>query len=278
MFLVYLRRGLPLQPCVSLLNDRIYLLMKIMRPRRRPVPFSWSDLLRRRVVFSLTGRCLPWLAGVSLFCLGGGFFFSLLEDLHGVSQLGVLNLPAAWLATLLLLVIGFWSALGLILGRSIPLMLAQALVPTGGLFTFLALWSGALWARAVYGVWWVANPQQVAELLLFGVYLIMLFPPVLFADPLRADRLVAVLAILGVSLVPMVFFAMEWWMLFSGEAAGHALITSPNLIPAMVLVGVGFWCYATYVGLVRLRCMIKERQFGLAGFVFRTDALIDKVK
>lgn len=223
---------------------------------------EWADLLAPRVAFSLSGKVLPWAAGSAAILIFFGFFLSVVQGLHDVSQLGMLHLPAVWLATLLMLVIAFWAAIGLLLGRSVPLLLAQALAPTGGMFTFLALWSGALWARAVHGVWWMPDPRQVAELVLFAVYIGMVSIPSVVVDVRRADRWVAMLALASVSFVPMLFFGLEWWTATDEQLS---LQMDSQLLPSMVLVASGLWSYATYVGLVRLRCLIKERELGLVG-------------
>lgn len=226
---------------------------------------EWSDLLESRVAFSVSGRILPWVARGATILISLGFLLSIVQGLHGVSQLGMLHLPAVWLATLLMLVTAFWSGTGLILGRSVPLLLAQALVPTGGMFTFLALWSGALWARAIHGVWWMPDSRQVAELVLFGAYIAMVSIPSVVVDVRRADRWVAILALVSASLIPMLYFALEWWTAKDENPPGLSLQMDPQLLPAMLLVASGLWLYATYVGLVRLRCLIKERELGLVG-------------
>jgi heme exporter protein C len=226
---------------------------------------AWPDLLEPRVAFSLSGMALPWVASGAVTLIALGFLLSIGQGLHGVSQLGMLHLPAVWLATLLMLVIVFWSAVGLLLGRSLPLLLAQALVPTAGMFTFLALWSGALWARAVHGVWWQPDARQLAEVALFAAYIAMVSIPSLLVDPERADRAVALVAMGCCTLIPMLFFALDWWTLATQHSASLPLQLDPQLLPAMLLVAGGLWFYATYVGLVRLRCLVKERELGLVG-------------
>ena len=235
------------------------------RTRKPPLlsEYSSSDPLWPRVAFLMSGKALNWVASGAVILILLGFSLSIIQGLHGVSQLGMLHLPAVWLATLLMLVIAFWAGIGLMLGRSVPLILAQSLVPTGGMFAFLALWSGALWARAVHGVWLMPDARQAGELVLFVSYIALVSIPSLVADPRRADRYVAVLALASAIVIPILFFSFDWLFAAGALSGGLSLMMDPQLLPAMLLVAGGLWLYATYVGLVRLRCLISERKLGL---------------
>lgn len=222
-------------------------------------------MLQPQPVFLFSGRTLPWFAVGAFVFIGTGFTLSLIHGMHGVSQLGMLYLPSAWLATFLMLTMAFWSAFGLISGQSMPFLFAQAVAPTGCMFTFLAIWSGAMWERAIFGVWWITDAHLIAELLLFVIYLAIVAMPSLITDARRSDHLIAKLALLGVSLVPILFFVLEWSPALSGAESEKHLQVDPQLVPAMILVAIGLWLYATCVGLMRLRCLIKEREFGLIG-------------
>ena len=73
---------------------------------------------------------------------------------------------------LLYLVMAFWAG-----DRAGPSrhgcasMVARAIAPTGAMFTFLALWSGALWGKPTWGTWWVWDARLTSELILLFLYL-----------------------------------------------------------------------------------------------------------
>jgi heme exporter protein C len=232
-------------------------------PRLGAVLPTWSDLVDPQRVYDFAGRILPWPARFAVAFLALGFTLSLVLGMHGVAQLGMLHLPAIWLSVLLMVVVVFWSLVGLALGQPLPFLMAQAVAPTGGMFTFLALWSGALWARAVEGMWWIGDARQVAEVALFALNLLILALPTLVTGERKTDRTVCVVAVAGSTLVAVLFFLVDGWQRF-GAAAVPGLLADPRLLWPMVLVGVGLWFYATYVALMRLRCLIKEREFGLS--------------
>ena len=90
-------------------------------------------------------------------------------------------------------------------------MFARAIAPTGAMFTFLALWTGALWGRPTWGTWWVWDARLTSELILLFLYLGYLALVEAIDDPRRADRAGALLAIVGSVNVPIIYFSVKWW-------------------------------------------------------------------
>src|SRR6267142_895705 len=66
-----------------------------------------------------------------------------------------IHVPAAWMSMFIYVVMAFWAALGLAFNTRLSAMMARALAPTGALFTFIALWTGSLWGKPMWGAWWV---------------------------------------------------------------------------------------------------------------------------
>ena len=229
----------------------------------RTLSDRWVDqALDSRSAYLFAGRVLPWLGWGAVLLLAAGFYASLVMGRPGVSILAMLHPPAVWMGTLLLMVMAFWAVIGLLLNRATPFLLAQAVMPTGTMFTALAIWSGALWMRALTGTWWVGGFRQWAEIMMMLVYLLTLGLPVFFPERKRVERALLLAGIVGCGVVMVLYFALAG---LQGGQVMHALAwrSDPGLAVPMILVASGFWCYATYVGLVRLRCLIKEREFGL---------------
>lgn len=235
--------------------------------------FDIEEWLSPRAIFSLSGMLLPWLVGIGVVLSLSGLLIGLVDvstpAATPVAKIGLIYVPAAWLATLLLLSAAFWALLGLVSERPLCFMMTQALAPTGGMFAFLALWSGALWNKGAHGVWWVGDAREIAELFLLGIYLAIVAVPAVIEDVRRADRWAAVVALFGASQVPFAFFLVEWLASISGghDVVRHAVIYGGPGTAAMVMVAIGLWFHATLVGLLRLRCMIRERDAGLRRLV-----------
>lgn len=205
-----------------------------------------------------------WFAGAAASLLVLGFILGLAEGGAGAVQLAMLNFPAAWLSTLLLLVLAFWAVLGLVLRSTFAFMMVEALAPSGGMFSFLTLWSGALWARAVTDAWWIASPQQVAEIVSLVVFCAVVALPSVLGAADAARRVGARIALLGVGVAPAAFFAMEWWHGLAGTSRQIRFSVDPAMLPSIAIVACGFWCYVLWVSMVRLRCIADERKRELA--------------
>lgn len=219
-----------------------------------------------QAAYVVLGRMLPWAAGGSLAFLAIGI--NLIANLPpeqlsgGVGMITLLQVPVAWLGTLLCLSMAFWAAVGLALERPLALMLAQATAPTGGMFAFLALVSGGLVSKALGGTWWSGGDREWAELFQLFWFLVVLAIPFLTRQVARADRIAGVVSVAGLFNVGIVFFG-GLWMVRSPETAAllrrtEAMGDAPALL-ALACIAAGLWFYATVVVLMRFRCVILQR-------------------
>ncbi len=174
-----------------------------------------------------------------------------------------IHVPAAWMSMFIYLVMAFWAALGLAFNTRLSGMMASALAPTGALFTFIALWTGALWGRPTWGAYWVWDARLTSELILLFLYLGFMALQAAIDDPRRADRAGALLAIVGVVNIPIIYYSVQWWNTLH-QGASVSLTRAPSMAAAMltgmVLMALAFWAYSIAAALVRVRCIILERQ------------------
>ena len=82
-----------------------------------------------------------------------------------------IHVPAAWMSMFIYMVMAFWCAVSLTMNTRLAAMMAQALAPTGALFTFIALWTGALWGKPTWGTYWAWDARMTSELILLFLYL-----------------------------------------------------------------------------------------------------------
>ena len=174
-----------------------------------------------------------------------------------------IHVPAAWMSMFLYVVMAFWAALGLAFNTRLSGMMASALAPTGALFTFIALWTGALWGRPTWGAYWVWDARLTSELILLFLYLGFMALQAAIDDPRRADRAGAVLAIVGVVNIPIIYYSVQWWNTLH-QGASVSLTRAPSMaatmLTGMVLMALAFWAYSIAAAMVRVRCMILERR------------------
>ena len=142
-------------------------------------------------------------------------------------------------------------------------MMAQALAPTGALFAFLALWTGAFWGRPTWGTYWVWDARLTSTLVLLFLYLGLIALRASIDDPRRADRACALLALVGVVNVPIIYFSVRWWNTLH-QGATISMTTAPKMaqtmLTAMLLMTFAAWAYAIAAALHRVRSIIIERE------------------
>jgi heme exporter protein C len=151
------------------------------------------------------------------------------------------HVPAAWLGMMGYMVIAV-SSFGLLVFRH-PLadVSAKAATPIGAAFTLLALITGSLWGKPMWGTYWVWDARLTSVLLLFFLYLgLITLRSALEEDTALASKLAAVLGLVGVIILPVIKFSVDWWntlhqpasVLLIGGSAVHSSILIPLLVMA----------------------------------------------
>ena len=161
------------------------------------------------------------------------------------------------------LVMAAWAGIGLALNAKLSAMMAQALAPTGALFTVIALVTGALWGKPMWGAWWVWDARLTSELILLFLYIGFIALQAAIDDPRRADRAGALLALVGAINVPIIYFSVRWWNTLH-QGASVSVTAAPKManimLTGMLLMTLACWMYAIAVTLSRLRSIILERE------------------
>jgi heme exporter protein C len=230
--------------------------------------FSWFLFSSPQSFYPLAGALQPWFAvSAFLLCAAGlyiGFFVAPTDAQQGESyRIIFIHVPAAWMSMFLYLVMGFWSGVGLVLNTRLSSMVATALAPTGALFTFIALWTGALWGKPTWGTWWVWDARLTSELILLFLYIGFMALQAAIDDPRRADKAGAVLALVGVINIPIIYFSVQWWSTLH-QGASVSMKSAPTMaatmLVGMLVMALGFWMYSIAAVLARVRCVILERE------------------
>jgi len=218
--------------------------------------------------FPLAGRMMPFFSvAAALLAIAGsvvGFLVAPTDFQQGDAyRIIFLHVPAAWMSMFLYLVMAFWSAVGLVFNTRLSSMMATALAPTGAMFTFIALWTGALWGKPTWGAWWVWDARLTSELLLLFLYIGFMALQSAIDDPRRADRAGALLALVGVVNVPVIYFSVQWWnTLHQGSSISMTKAPSmaATMLLGMLLMALAAWAYSIAVALARVRCIMLERE------------------
>ncbi len=208
---------------------------------------TWTQKLANPTQFmAFSQRLMPWLAGAAAIllalALGLAFFGSPPDYQQGHTvKIMYIHVPAAWLAMAGYLLIAV-SSFGLLVFRH-PLadVSAKAAAPIGAAFTFLALVTGSLWGKPMWGAYWVWDARLTSVLILFFLYLGLMALRSSIEDEAAAAKLTAILGLVGVVILPIIKFSVDWWntlhqpasvMKLSGPAI-HPSILRPLLISAL---------------------------------------------
>jgi len=164
---------------------------------------------------------------------------------------------------LLYLVLAFWAAWGWMLNARMASMYARAVAPTGAMFTFLALWTGALWGKPTWGTWWVWDARLTSEFILLLMYLGYIALVEAIDDPRRAANAGALLALVGAVNVPIIYFSVRWWNTLH-QGSSISMTTAPKMVAtmltSMLLLTVAFWAYSFAVVFTRARAIVLEQE------------------
>jgi heme exporter protein C len=229
---------------------------------------NWFKYASPAAFYPLAGKLTPWfLVSAALFAAAGlyiGFFVAPTDFQQGEAyRIIFIHVPAAWMSMFIYVVMAVWAGVGLAFNTRLSSMMASALAPTGALMTFIALWSGALWGRPMWGAWWVWDARLTSELILLFLYFGFISLQAAIDDPRRADKAGAVIALVGLINVPIIYFSVQWWNTLH-QGASVSLTRSPSMATAMLsgmlVMALAFWMYSIAAALLRVRCIILERE------------------
>lgn len=218
--------------------------------------------------FEMSGKLVPWFA-VSAALLGVyglymGLFVAPTDYQQGESyRILYIHVPAAWMSLFIYMVMAISAAIGLIWQIRLADMIAAASAPIGAWFTFIALVTGSLWGKPMWGAYWVWDARLTSELILLFLYFGYMALQSAIEDQRTADKASGLLAIVGVVNIPIIHYSVEWWNTLH-QGATVAKFDKPSmhidmLIPLLVMALAAKLFYAAVV-LVRARNEVLYRE------------------
>ncbi len=172
-----------------------------------------------------------------------------------------IHVPSAWMSLFVYMVMAISGGIGLIWHMKIAEIVARSSAPIGASFTFIALVTGAIWGKPMWGTWWVWDARLTSELILLFLYLGFIALQSAFEDRRVAARAGAILALVGIVNIPIIHYSVEWWnTLHQGPTVTK--FDSPSihlsmLIPLLIM-SLAFTSYYFSVMLTRCRSEILE--------------------
>jgi heme exporter protein C len=229
---------------------------------------NWYKYASPATFYGLAGRMIPWFYSLAAaLCAVGlyiAFFVAPTDFQQGEAyRIIFIHVPAAWMSMFIYVIMAFWSAIGLAFNTRMSFMMAKALAPTGAMMTFIALWTGALWGKPMWGAWWVWAARLTSELILLFLYIGFMALQGAIDDTRRADRAGALIALVGVVNVPVIYFSVKWWNTLH-QGASVSLTRAPSMastmLIGMLILALAAWMYSIATSLSRVRSIILERE------------------
>ncbi|MGD9067955.1 MAG: heme ABC transporter permease, partial [Methyloceanibacter sp.] len=209
---------------------------------------SITSLANPTRFLNLADKVLPWLIALTAILLGTGlylgFFVAPADYQQGETvRIMYIHVPSAWIAMFAYVLIAV-AGLGTLIWRH-PLadVSAKAAAPIGAAFTFLALVTGSLWGKPMWGTYWVWDARLTSFLVLFLLYLGLIALWQAIEEPGRAGRAAAILALVGVVNIPIIKFSVDWWNTLHQPASvfrveGSAI--DPSIQTPLLIMALGF--------------------------------------
>ena len=219
----------------------------------------------RFMAFSRWAAPMFGVIAVALGAIGLYLGFTAPEDYQQGQTVRIMfiHVPAAQLSMFAYACLGVASFLSLIFRHALADAAAQAAAPLGAAFTFLALITGALWGRPMWGTWWVWDGRLTSVLVLFQLYIAYIALRASMDDEAKAARAGAILALVGVINLPIIHYSVEWWnSLHQGSslfAKGGPAMPAVFLVP-LLLMSLAYMSAFGSLWLVRIRGEVWRRR------------------
>jgi heme exporter protein C len=209
----------------------------------------------------MSAKLVPWFAIAALlvgvYGLYLGLFVAPTDYQQGESyRIIFIHVPAAWMSLFVYMVMAISAGIGLIWQIRLADVIAASSAPIGASFTFIALVTGPLWGKPMWGTYWVWDARLTSELILLFLYFGYMALQSSIEDQRMADKASGLLAIVGVVNIPIIHYSVEWWNTLH-QGATVTKLDKPSihidmLIP-LLLMALAFKLFYVAVVLIRAR-------------------------
>lgn len=224
--------------------------------------WKWLHLFAKpETLYRLCGKFIPWLATAGVLCLSvgwvWGFGFAPSDYQQGDSfRIIYIHVPAAIWSMGIYGSMAIAAFIGLVWQIKSADMAAAAIAPVGAVFTFIALTTGSVWGKPMWGTWWVWDARLTSELVLLFLYLGAIALYNAFEDRRLAGRAASILVLVGVVNLPIIHFSVEWWNTLHQGSTNMQQTVDPSMRPPLRLSIFGYFLFFMTLTLMRLRNLI----------------------
>lgn len=231
---------------------------------------NWFKYAAPMNFYSLAGKMIPFFWVSAILCIAIGLYWgffktpdSLDNGMKEYYRIIYVHVASAWMAMWLYVVMVFWAMIGLIFNTRLSYIMASATAITGTIMTAVALITGAIWGKTSWGTWWDWDPKLTTFLILLFVYIGYIALQSAIDDTRRSDKASALLALVGLALVPIIYYAVNCpdpTQCASLHQESSLKKTESSILIGMLITTLGFWLYSFATILMRTRNIILQRE------------------
>ncbi len=223
-----------------------------------------------RSFYQLSGRFIPFfaLASMLLFAYGlvGGLWLAPPDFQQGDAfRIIYIHVPSAFLSLMIFSVMTFCAVLSLVWRIKMADLILQVSCPLGAWFTALALATGSIWGKPMWGTYWVWDARLTSELILLFIYFGVIVLSHTIPEERTAAKASAILTLVGFVDIPIIHFSVNWWnTLHQGDTLkifSKSTIAPSMLHPLLAMIGAFAFFYG-WMCLSRARslCLLKDKR------------------
>ncbi len=166
--------------------------------------------------YRIAGKWIPWLSWIFLLLLVSGLYGGLVAAPPDYQQgdsyrIIFVHVPSAWMSMFIYVIMAVCGIVIIVWRMKLAEVVLISSAPIGASFTLLALVTGSLWGKPMWGTYWVWDARLTSELILLFLYLGIIGLHNAIDDKRTAARAVAILALVGVVNIPIIHYSVEWW-------------------------------------------------------------------
>ncbi len=218
--------------------------------------------------FGIATRFMPWLLAIGIILLLAGLVWGLAfapkDYLQGNSyRIIFIHVPTAFLAQSIYIMMASAAVVTLVWRMKLADVFVKTVAPVGLVFTFLSLFTGAVWGKPTWGTWWVWDARLTSMLILLFLYGGAIALDRAINDEKSAARAVAVLVLVGVVNIPIIKYSVEWWNTLH-QPATFKLTEKPSMpvemwVPLLLSV-LGLYLLFGWLACLRMKTEIVMRE------------------
>ena len=218
--------------------------------------------------YQFSGKSLPWIWLIFFLFLSYGLVMGLgfapADYQQGDAfRIIYIHVPSAALSMAAYMMMGMASISRLVWHVKLADVIAKVIAPVGAIFTLIALMTGSLWAKPMWGTFWIWDARLTSELILLMLFLGVIALRSALPNQEKAAKACAILTIVGMVDIPIIHYSVYWWNTLHQQSTLLKLAKpsiAPDMLWPLVAMMIAFFCYFAAVVIMRARCELLARE------------------